>query len=476
MKTEEIEKFIWEIKPYGDMLVPGRIYANDSIMGQLREGLTKEWSALQQVVNVASLPGIQRYSLAMSDVHPGYGFPIGGVGAFDTKEGLIMVGGIGFDVNCGVRVMKTTLSKKDVEKKKKELAKELFDTVPAGLGSTGKLRLNEPQIDEVLVGGAEYAVENGYGTKDDLKFTEEEGKIGNADPSAVSHKAKQRQYKQIGTLGSGNHYCEVQYVDEVFDEKAAEAYGLEMGQVLVAIHCGSRALGHQVGTDYLQELEKAMHKYGIRIRERELVGAPFASEEGQRYYRAVNAAINTAFANRQVIAHLARKAFVKVFGIGEDDFTQLYDIGHNTAKVERHGGKELIVHRKGATRAFGPGRKEVPKPYRSIGQPVLIGGTMGTWSYILHGTEKGMEDTFGSSCHGAGRRMSRVSAKRQWNGETLQEQLARKGIIVMGHSNAGLAEEAPGAYKDVDAVVDVMHETGIARKVVKAAPLVNIKG
>jgi len=268
----------------------------------------------------------------------------------------------------------------------------------------------------------------------------------------------------------------VQYVEEIFDEKAAKAYGLEKSQVLVAIHCGSRALGHQVGTDYLQELEGAMHKYGSKIRERELVGAPFESEEGQRYYRAVNAAINTAFANRQVIAHLARQSFAKVFGIGEDEFMQLYDIGHNTVKLEKHDGKELLVHRKGATRAFGPGRKEIVKAYRDVGQPVLIGGSMGTWSYILHGTEKGMEETFGSSCHGAGRRMSRVSAKKQWNGETLQEQLAKKGILVLGHSKAGLAEEAPGAYKDVDEVVGVMHETGIAKKVVKAVPLVNIKG
>ncbi|MCK4327795.1 MAG: intein-containing RctB family protein [Candidatus Diapherotrites archaeon] len=378
--------------------------------------------------------------------------------------------------NCGVRVMKAPLTKKDIEGKKKELAQALFDRVPAGLGSTGDLRLTEAQIDEVLVEGAKYAVENGYGIESDLEYTEEEGRIAGALPEAVSHKAKQRQFKQVGTLGSGNHYLEVQYVDEVFDEKAAKAFGLEKGQVMVAIHCGSRALGHQVGTDYLQTLDNAMKKYGIKIRERELVGAPFESEEGQQYFGAVNGASNVAFANRQVIAHLARQVFVKVFGIGEEEFTQLYDIGHNTAKLEEHGGKKLIVHRKGATRAFGPGHKEVPKAYRSVGQPVLIGGTMGTCSYILHGTETGMKETFGSSCHGAGRRMSRAQAKKKWWGETVQQELATKGIIVLGHSKSGLAEEAPGAYKDVNEVVGVMHETDIARKVVKALPMVNVKG
>ena len=476
MKTEEVKKFVWEIEPFGDMQVPGRIYADDEIMGHLKADLTKEWNALQQVINVASLPGIQKYSLAMSDVHPGYGFPIGGVGAFDTKEGMIMVGGVGFDVNCGVRVMKAPLEKKDIEEKKKELAQALFDGVPAGLGSTGDLRMAEAEIDEVLVGGAKYVVEKGYGIESDLEYTEENGCVAGALPEAVSHKAKQRQFKQVGTLGSGNHYLEVQCVDEVFDEKAAKAFGLEKDQVMVAIHCGSRALGHQVGTDYLQTLDKAMKKYGIKVLERELVGAPFESEEGQQYFGAVNAAINTAFANRQVIAHLTRQVFVKVFGIGEEEFTQLYDIGHNTAKLEKHGGKKLIVHRKGATRAFGPGHKEVSKAYRAVGQPVLIGGTMGTCSYILHGTETGMAETFGSSCHGAGRRMSRVQAKKQWWGETVQEELAAKGILVLGHSTAGLAEEAPGAYKDVNEVVGVMHETDIARKVVKALPMVNVKG
>lgn len=476
MELKEVKKFVWEVTPFGDMRVPGRIYGDEDIISHLKADLGKEWNALQQVVNVASLPGIQKYSLAMSDVHPGYGFPIGGVGAFDTKDGMIMVGGIGFDVNCGVRVMKTTLTRKDIEAKKHELAKALFEGVPAGLGSTGDLRLSESQIDEVLVEGAPYAVKHGYGTKDDLRLTEEDGCVPGANPEAVSKKAKQRQFKQVGTLGSGNHYLEVQHVDEIFDEHVAKAYGLEKGQALVAIHCGSRALGHQVGTDYLQTLEKAMRKYGVKVRERELVGAPFDTPEGQEYFGAVNAAINCAFANRQVLAHLTRKVFTKVFGLGEDEFTQVYDIGHNTAKLEEHGGKKLIVHRKGATRAFGPGRKEVPSAYRSVGQPVLVGGTMGTASYILHGTELGMQETFGSACHGAGRQMSREQAKRQWWGETLQKDLAAKGIVVLGHSAAGLAEEAPGAYKDVDEVVGVMHETGIARKVVRVLPLVNVKG
>jgi len=476
MDIYEVKQYVWEVAPFGDMVVPGRIYADHAIMDSLKQDLSREWNALQQVINVASLPGIEKYSLAMSDVHPGYGFPIGGVGAFDTSSGLIMVGGIGFDVNCGVRVMRAGITKKDVLAKQKELAEALFHDIPAGLGSEGDLRLNENQIDEVLTRGAEYAIEKGYGTEDDLKHTEEDGCVDGALPEAVSHKAKERQFKQVGTLGSGNHYLEVQYVSDIYDEKAAKAFGLVKDEVLVSIHCGSRALGHQVGTDYLQTLEKAMKKYGIKVRERELVGAPFDSPEGREYFGAVNSAINAAFANRQVIAHLARKVFTRVFGTGEDDFTQLYDIGHNTAKLEEHGGKKLIVHRKGATRAFGPGSKEVPSDYRKIGQPVLIGGTMGTCSYILHGTETGMRETFGSSCHGAGRVMSREAAKRQWWGESLQQQLAKQGIVVLGHSKSGLAEEAPGAYKDVDQVVNVMHETDIARRVVKALPLVNIKG
>jgi tRNA-splicing ligase RtcB len=476
MKVNKIDDYRWEVPKEGDMLVPGRIYGNQNIINHLVDDFKKEWNALRQIVNVACLPGIQKASMAMSDVHPGYGFPIGGVGAFDTKEGVISVAGVGFDCNCGVRTLKTGLRKEDVEKKKNDLADSLFKNVPAGLGSTGDIRLSVDQIDEVLVKGAEFAVEQGYGFKEDLELTEENGKVKGAEPGNVSRQAKQRQFKQIGTLGSGNHYLEVQWVEDIFDEVVADAYGLRKGQILVSIHCGSRALGHQIGTDYLKTLERASKKYKIPIREKELVCAPFSSEEGQQYFSAVNCGINTAFANRQAITHLTRKAFKETMGTDEEEVEMLYDIGHNTAKLEKHGCNELLLLRKGSTRAFGPGREEVPKEYRKVGQPVLVGGTMGTQSYILHGTDQGMEETFGSSCHGAGRAMSRQQAKKKWQGNGLVKELAKKGIVVRGHSLAGVAEEAPGAYKDVEEVINVMHYSGIAKKVALLKPLISIKG
>jgi len=478
LEVTQKENYIWELPKNGEMLVNGIIYGDKQIIEHLNNDVKagKEWNALKQVYNVACLPGIQKASLAMPDVHPGYGFPIGGVGAFDLENGVISVAGVGFDINCGVRTLKTPLKKEDIEKKKQELADVLFNIIPAGLGSTGDIHLNMEQIDEVLVKGAEFSVEAGYGVKEDLTFIEENGKIGGAKPENVSAKAKQRQFKQVGTLGSGNHYLEVQYVDEIFDDEAAKVYGLEKDQILVSIHCGSRALGHQIGTDYLQELEKASKKYNIPIREKELVCAPFSSEEGQIYFSAVNCGINCAFANRQALAHLTRQGFAKVFGMDENEIQTFYEIGHNTCKLEKHDNKELIVHRKGATRAFGPGREEVPEAYRSVGQPVLVGGTMGTCSYILHGTEKGMTETFGSACHGAGRTMSRVQAKKQFWGETVIKELGNKGIIIKGHSKAGVSEEAPGAYKNVTEVVDVMHNSGISKKVVKVKPLISIKG
>jgi tRNA-splicing ligase RtcB len=476
------EEYVWEVPKHGEMKVPGRIYGDKPIIDHLLEDIKagKEWNALRQVVNVASLPGIQKASLAMPDVHPGYGFPIGGVGAFDTKTGVIAVGGVGFDINCGVRNLKTPFTKSELESKKEELANSLYEAIPAGLGSHGDIKLTMEEMDDVCLKGAEFSVERGYGFQEDLEFIEENGKIGNAKPENVSDKAKQRQLKEIGTLGSGNHYLEVQWVEEIFDEEAAKAYGLAKDQILVSIHCGSRALGHQIGTDYLQTLGAAAKKYNIPIYEKELVCAPFSSEEGQQYFTAMNCGINVAFANRQALVGLTRKAFSAVFGMDEKEIQTLYEIGHNTAKVERHKvdgeEKELIVHRKGATRAFGPGRPEVPKAYGKIGQPVLVGGTMGTESYILHGTEKGMQETFGSACHGAGRTMSRNQAKKQWWGENLIKDLSAKGIIIKGHSLAGVAEEAPGAYKDVTEVVDVMHNSGIAKKVVKVKPLISIKG
>jgi tRNA-splicing ligase RtcB len=459
------------------MLVPGRLYVSaDTVEQLLREAPKKEWDALKQIENVACLPGIQKASLAMSDVHPGYGFPIGGVGAFDSEEGIISVAGVGFDCNCGVRTLSTSLTKGDVKPRAKELVDELFRKVPAGVGSTGEIKLNEKSIDKVLVTGARFAVGEGYGSERDLDFTEENGCVDGADPRAVSRKAKQRQFKQVGTLGSGNHYLEVQYVDEIYDEEAAGAYGLRLDQIVVAIHCGSRALGHQIGTDYLHTMEAASKKYRIPIRERELVCAPFRSPEGQAYFAAVKGAMNCAFANRQILSNLVRGCFKKVMGLSPDEMPLLYDIGHNTCKLETHDGVKLVVHRKGATRAFGPGHPEIPGPYRPVGQPVLVGGTMGTSSYILKGTETGMRETFGSACHGAGRVMSRQQAKRRWMGRELVRELQESGILIRGHSLPGVAEEAPGAYKDVSEVVAVMHRTGIALKVARMRPLACVKG
>jgi tRNA-splicing ligase RtcB len=477
MEIREAEPNIWEVSPEGDMRVPARIYGTKHMIDQLTQERSTEWSALQQLMNVATLPGIQRYALGMSDIHPGYGAPIGGVGAFDMKEGIVNFALTGFDINCGVRCIKLPLKKEDVVKKQKELGEAFFNAIPAGLGSEGELRLTPQQLDTVMVEGSRYALERGYGIESDLHFTEENGRVDGADTSAVSQRARQRALRQIGTLGSGNHYAEVQYVSDVFHEEAAEAYGLEKGGVEIMIHCGSRALGHQIGTDYLETLTAASKKYGLPIRERELVGAPVQSEEGQAYLKAVRCGINAAFCNRQVLTHLTRVAVRKVFPeIKDDEIEVLYDVAHNTAKVEKYGGKEFVIGRKGATRAFGPGNPAVPREYQKVGQPVLIGGTMATGSYILAGTKIAEETTFGSSCHGAGRLLSRERAKRTWRGEALKDEMAKQGILAMGHSWAGLAEEAPGAYKDVDEVVGVMHDTGVSLKVVRARPLIVVKG
>lgn len=479
---ERVQPFVWELEQHGDMLVPGRIYGNREIVDHLITDVEKgkDWNALEQIINVACLPGIQVASLAMADVHPGYGFPIGGVGAFDPDTGVISVAGVGFDINCGVRTMRTPLEEADIEAKKEDLADTLYRTVPAGLGSTGDIRLSEKEIDRVLVEGAGFAIRRGYGFPEDLDHIEDRGCLDGADPDHVSDKAKQRQFKQVGTLGSGNHYCEVQIVEEILAPDVAEAFGLFPDQVLVSIHSGSRALGHQIGTDYLPFLERSSKKYGIPIRERELVCAPFKSPEGQQYFAAMKAGANCAYANRQALAHLVRVAFNKALGIDEREVETLYEVPHNVAKLEKHrvGGeeRELLVHRKGATRAFGPGRPEVPTVYRDVGQPVLVGGTMGTHSYILVGTRRGMEETFGSALHGAGRALSRTQAKKQfWGGDVIKE-LASRGIIVRAHSKPGVAEEAPGAYKDVLEVVDVMHNAGVVRKVARLRPVISVKG
>jgi tRNA-splicing ligase RtcB len=465
--------FEWEIEKKDEMHVPGIIFADNKLISDMDD---KVW---EQVTNVACLPGVQKASMAMPDAHWGYGFPIGGVGAFDPAEdGVITVGGVGFDGGCGVRTLKTNLMLDDVKPKIKQVVDALFNTVPAGLGREGKIRLSRSEADELYRTGAKFVVEKGFGTKDDLEHTEEGGSISGADPSKVSDTAKKREQGQVGTLGSGNHYLEVQYVDEIYDEEAAKVYGLEKNQILVSIHCGSRALGHQIGTDYLRVLDQASRKYDIKIRDRELVCAPITSKEGQDYYAAMCCALNYAYANRQVIAHLVREQFIKLFKGCE--LNMLYDIVHNSCKIENHEidgkMKKLYVHRKGATRAFGPGRDEIPHDHRKIGQVVIIGGTMGTYSYILHGTAHGMSSTFGSSCHGAGRRMSRIGAKQQFRGDRLVGELEKQGVCVRCHSMSGLAEEAPGAYKDVMEVIDVMHKANIAKKVVRLKPIGNIKG
>lgn len=470
-KFKRVSEYEWLIEKTGDMLVPGKIFASEKL---IREMDDKVW---EQLSNVACLPGIQKAAIAMPDAHWGYGFPIGGVAAFDAKEGVVSVGGVGFDGGCGVRALKTDLTLKEVKPKIKELIDELFRIVPAGLGSKGKILLQDKEVHEVLTEGAKWVVEKGYGTTEDLEFIEDKGSIKGAIPEAVSELALKREKKQVGTLGSGNHYLEVNYVEEIYDEEVAKKFGLEKDQVMVWIHCGSRALGHQIGTDYLKVLAEASRKYKIPIRDRELVCAPIQSEEGQRYFGAMVCALNYAYANRQVIAHLVRQGFKKIFP--KASVETFYEITHNSCKIEKHVVDNkivtLYVHRKGATRAFGPGRDELCKTYRELGQPILIGGTMGTFSYILHGTKEGSKAFF-SSCHGAGRAMSRTQAKKQFYGKKLIEELNARGIYVRAHSFSGLAEEAPLAYKPVEDVVDAVHLANIAKKVCRLRPIGNIKG
>jgi tRNA-splicing ligase RtcB len=479
---QQVEPYVWQVTQQGDMRVPGRIYTDargiKELADEVREG--KAWNALKQVINVACLPGIQEASLAMADIHPGYGFPIGGVGAFDLETGVVSVAGVGYDINCGVRTLRTTLHRDEVEPHKHRLADALFRTVPAGLGSTGKLHLSIREMDKLLVEGARWVLHRGWGQPGDLESVENQGCIDGADPETVSVKAKERELRQIGSLGSGNHYLEVQWVEKIYDSQAADAYGLFPEQVVISIHSGSRALGHQIGSDYLKVLDAASRKYEIPIRERELVCAPYSSPEGQRYLAAVRCGINGAFANRQALAHLAREAFHQALQVHPAEITTLYEVGHNTAKVEDHrvsgGRKPLIVHRKGATRAFGPGHPDLPLTYREVGQPVLVGGTMGTASYVLAGTRKAEQDTFGSALHGAGRILSRKQATKQFRERTVVQELESRGTLVRAHSRRGVAEEAPGAYKDVDAVVEIMERAGIVRRIARVRPLICIKG
>jgi tRNA-splicing ligase RtcB len=469
----KISDYLWEIPQRGEMRVPGRIFASEKLIQDMDEKVR------EQVTNVAMLPGIQIASMAMPDAHWGYGFPIGGVAAFDPDEGgIISMGGVGFDISCGVRTMKTGMTREEIMPGLQTLVDQFFSRVPAGVGSEGLIKLTSGQIDEMLVGGAVWAVQKGYGEKDDLEYIEEHGRIAGAEPEHVSAMAKKRQYREMGTLGSGNHYLEVQVVADIYDEQAAQAMGLRKNDVVISIHCGSRGLGHQIGTDYLKDLAFAATRFKLPIKDRELASAPINSPEGQRYFGAMSAGINCALANRQIITHLVREIVADVFPKGR--IKMLYDISHNTCKVETHGmggkKKRLFVHRKGATRAFGPGQIDLPQEYRHIGQPVLIGGTMGTSSYILVGTEEGMTQAFGSACHGAGRAMSRTQAKRKWHGRDVVRSLEAQGVMVRGHSYSGIAEEAPESYKDVVEVVEASHHAGLARKVARVKPIACVKG
>lgn len=465
--------FAWQIPKTGRMRVPGIIYASEELIRDMDNKVH------EQVTNVAMLPGIQKASFAMPDAHWGYGFPIGGVAAFDPEEGgVVSAGGVGFDVSCGVRTLLIGLAAQEMEPIKEQLADTLFRTIPAGVGSTGKIRLNVEEMNSMLTGGAAWAVEQGYGLREDLERIEEHGQMKHAKPGEVSEQAKKRQRDEVGTLGSGNHYLEVQKVLEIYDTKAASAFGLREGEAVLSIHCGSRGLGHQIGTDFLKSMVMAAKGYGIELPDRELACAPINSDLGQSYLGAMRAAINCALANREVITHLVRQVFAEV--LPKANLKLIYDVSHNTCKVEEHAidgqKKRLFVHRKGATRAFGPGHPDLPDALKSIGQPVLIGGTMGTASYILVGTSVGETRSFSSSCHGAGRRMSRHQATKQWKGRELIDYLATKGILIRSPSYRGVAEEAPGAYKDVSVVVDAADKAGLSKKVAKVVPMICIKG
>ena len=464
---------VWELPRTGAMRVPGRLYASRALV----EGLDAK--VAEQLSNVACLPGIVGAAYAMPDAHWGYGFPIGGVAAFDPDEGgIVSAGGVGFDISCGVRTYRTGLQASVLGNRLEPLAHDLYRTIPAGVGSEGTLRLTTRELDEVLVHGARWAVTNGFGTEEELEFVEERGRVRGADPTAVSDRAKERQRNEVGTLGSGNHYLELQAVDRIFDSAIARAFGLAEGDLVVSIHCGSRGLGHQIGTDYLRELGASAPRHGLRLPDRELACAPIRSSEGQAYLGAMRAAINCALANRQVLGHLVREVFAR--HVPEARLSLLYDVSHNTCKEETHhvGGRprRLFVHRKGATRAFGPRHPDLPAAYRDAGQPVLVGGTMGTFSFVLAGTAEAEERSFSSSCHGAGRAMSRTQAKKTWRGGALIEELGARGILVKAHSASGAAEEAPGAYKDVEEVARVSEAAGLATRVARLRPIACVKG
>ena len=474
----KIRDALWEVprSERSDMLVPVMIYGTEKIVNAIEEG------AMVQAMNVAALPGIQRSSIMLPDAHHGYGFPIGGVAAFDVEDGVISPGGVGFDINCGVRLIRTDLRYSEVRNRLGDLADALFKNVPAGLGSESHIRLSDADFDDVMVEGVRWALENEYAWDRDLEHIEEYGAMPGANPDKVSSRARKRGRRELGTLGSGNHFLEVQRVSTIFDERVARRFGLFEDQIVVMIHTGSRGFGHQIASDYIRVMESAGKRYGIRLPDRQLAAAPFTSDEAQDYFAAMKAAVNFAFTNRQVITHFLRRSFEAVFGSDAEDLGMdiVYDVAHNIAKLEEHSidgsTKKLVVHRKGATRAFPAGRRELPSTYADVGHPVLIPGSMGTASYVLVGTDLALDETFGSICHGAGRVLSRTQARRAHPGEDVLKRLEAQGKAVRAVSMKVLAEEAPDAYKDVDEVIKSVELAGIARAVAKMVPLGIVKG
>ena len=476
---KKINDYKWEIETDGSlgMKVPGIIFADEMILEH-----AKNENTIDQVVNVATLPGILDASFAMPDIHFGYGFPIGGVAAFDMEEGIISPGGVGFDISCGVRAMRTNLGLDDMRDRIKDLMQVLSFSIPRGLGKKGKIKLSGNEMKKLISEGVSWAVKRNYGWEEDIEFIEEKGCMEAADPDYVGKTAIDRGSAQVGTLGSGNHFIEVQVIDSIYDSKAADILDLEEGQVIVMIHSGSRGLGHQVCSDHIREMQRAYHKYNIEIPDRQLACAPLGSPEAKRYYGAMSCAVNYAMVNRHCLAHWTRDAFESVFNKSAESLglSTIYDVSHNIARIEKHdiGGRQvdICVHRKGATRSYGPGHPDIPELFRDIGQPVIIPGDMGTNSYILVGTGDAMKESFGSTCHGAGRMMSRSKAKKTIRGEDLKRQLEAEGIIIIADSMQGLAEEAPQAYKDIENVVEIASSAGLSKKVAKLRPLGVIKG
>jgi len=474
-----IDTYTWELSKdfRDDMRVPVRLFADTELFDAAFGDRTVE-----QLVNTATLPGITKYAMALPDMHQGYGFPIGGVAGIDARSGVISPGGVGYDINCGVRLLGTHLDWDTVDPYREDLMTALYQSCPSGLGGDGRMRVSKKELDDLLADGASWALKKGLAHREDVEHTEEHGSLPGADPSKVSKRAKERGLSQVGSLGSGNHFLELDVITETYNAEAAEAFGLWEGQIVVQIHCGSRGFGHQVCDDYVKSLQSAVNKYNIRLPSRQLVCAPIDSPEGRAYYGAMACAVNYAFVNRQVLAMGTREAFERVLAGKVDDFDlyQVYDVAHNIAKFEEHdvNGQQvkLCIHRKGATRCFPPGHADVPADYRDVGQPVLVPGSMGTASYVLAGQQKAMELSFGSTCHGAGRTMSRTQARKKVWGHDLREDLEKGGIVVRASSMKGLAEEAPLAYKDVSRVVETVHGLGIAHKVARLEPLGVIKG